>query len=169
MALHRSSNRADIVRFGVIAGAAGGLAEMLWVSLYASVSGIDAAVVAHGVTTAVGAQALIPGAPAAVGIAVHMLLALALGIVLASVWQVLPASLRKAHLALGAAALTAVWALNFFVVLPIVSPDFVHVVPYSVSLVSKLLFGLAAAHVLRRATEPVACPVVQPARRRRPF
>ena len=46
-------------------------------------------------------------------------------------------------------ALAGVWAINFFVVLPIVSPAFVHVVPYAVSLTSKLLFGVAAAAVLR--------------------
>jgi hypothetical protein len=169
MALPRSSNRADIIRWGVFAGAAGGLAEVLWVSLYASVSGLDAAVVARGVTTAVGLQTLVPHAPAAAGIAIHMALAVALGVALASVWQVLPANLRKAHLAFGAAALTCVWAMNFFVVLPIVSPDFVHVVPYSVSLVSKLLFGLAAAHVLHRCTEPALRHVAVPTRRRRPF
>jgi hypothetical protein len=168
MAGHRSSDRADVIRWGVIAGAAGGLAEMLWVSLYASVTGLDAAIVARGVTTAVGAQALVPNAPAAAGIAIHMALAVTLGIALASMWQVLPEGWRKAHLIFGAAALTCVWATNFFVVLPIVSPDFVHVVPYSVSLASKLLFGLAAAHVLHRCTAPAAQTAL-PARRRRPF
>ena len=48
------------------------------------------------------------------------------------------------------AALAGVWALNFFVVLPIISPAFVHLVPYAVSLTSKLLFGVAAAATLRR-------------------
>ena len=47
------------------------------------------------------------------------------------------------------AALAGVWAVNFFVVLPIVSPAFVHIVPYAVSLTSKLLFGVAAAEVVR--------------------
>jgi hypothetical protein len=37
-----------------------------------------------------------------------------------------------------------------FVVLPAVSPTFVNLMPYSVSLISKLLFGLAAAETLRR-------------------
>lgn len=48
------------------------------------------------------------------------------------------------------AALSVVWAINFLVVLPIVSPAFAHLVPYAVSLASKLCFGLAAAEVLRR-------------------
>jgi hypothetical protein len=48
------------------------------------------------------------------------------------------------------AVLVGVWAVNFFFVLPIVSPAFIHMVPYAVSLGSKLLFGLAAAEVIRR-------------------
>jgi hypothetical protein len=47
------------------------------------------------------------------------------------------------------AALAGVWVVNFLVVLPIVSPAFVHVIPYSVSLMSKMLFALAAAEVVR--------------------
>jgi hypothetical protein len=47
------------------------------------------------------------------------------------------------------AALAGVWAVNFFVVLPLVSPAFVHIVPYAVSLTSKLLFGVAAAEIVR--------------------
>jgi hypothetical protein len=48
------------------------------------------------------------------------------------------------------AALIAVWAINFMVVLPLLNPDFVSLVSYPVSFVSKLLFGLGAAEVLRR-------------------
>ena len=47
-------------------------------------------------------------------------------------------------------ALVGVWAVNFFVVLPGISPAFIHLVPYPVSLMSKILFGLAAAEALRR-------------------
>jgi hypothetical protein len=43
-----------------------------------------------------------------------------------------------------------VWAVNFFVVLPQVNPAFVHLPPYGVTLISKLLFGLAAARVFAR-------------------
>jgi hypothetical protein len=47
------------------------------------------------------------------------------------------------------AALAGVWATNFFVVLPIVGAAFIHLVPYAISLSSKLLFGAAAAEVVR--------------------
>ena len=142
-----------VLRNGVLAGAAGGLAEIAWVSVYAGMTGMDPGEVARAVTTAAGLGSLFPAMPAALGITVHMTLALALGIALAAAWE------RIATRTSGAAnpywvalpALAAVWAFNFFVVLPVVDPPFVHLLPYAVSLTSKLLFGLAAAEVLRQS------------------
>src|SRR5665811_2411426 len=73
-------NTSDIIKYGMLAGAAGGLAEVAWVSLYVAVTGGDAAILARGVTTAVGVTALLPAAPVAIGITVHMLLAVVLGV-----------------------------------------------------------------------------------------
>lgn len=144
-------NISDTIKYGILAGGAGGLAEIAWVSLYAALTGGDAAVLARGVTTAVGVTALLPAAPVTTGIVVHMILAAALGIALAGLWQALARKHGTGSLfAVALAALAGVWALNFFVVLPTISPAFVHLVPYSVSLLSKLLFGLAAAETLRR-------------------
>ena len=42
-------------------------------------------------------------------------------------------------------SLAAVWVINYFVVLPVVSPGFVHLLPYAVTLASKLAFGVIAA------------------------
>ena len=121
-------------------------------TLYAGATGADPAVLARGVTTAAGVSAILPASPVALGITVHMTLAVMLGVALAFVWSVLRAA--RPGLAnpypLMLTALAGVWAVNFFVVLPIVSPAFVHLVPYAVSLTSKLLFGFAAAAVLRR-------------------
>ena len=146
-----STQRLEIIRQGIVAGTAGGLAEIAWVTLYAGATGADAAVLARGVTTAAGVSSLLPASPVAVGVAVHMTLAVALGIGLAFMW----AALRERRPALTnpfpfmLTALAGVWALNFFVVLPIVSPAFVHMVPYAVSLTSKALFGIAAAAAIR--------------------
>jgi hypothetical protein len=143
--------RSDLIKYGILAGAVGGLAEVAWVLFYAAVTGGDAATLARGVTTAVGATALLPAAPAIMGIAVHMMLAVMLGVTLTGLWQALMQTQRVSSLYVVASALLAsVWAINFFVVLPIISPAFVHLLPLSVSLVSKLLFGLAAAETLRR-------------------
>ena len=103
-------------------------------------------------TTAAGVTAFMPAAPVAMGIAVHMALAVLLGIAVTGLWQVLArrGSSVSSLYAVALAALATVWAINFFVILPVVSPAFVHLVPYSVSLASKLLFGLAAAQTLRQ-------------------
>jgi len=58
------------------------------------------------------------------------------------------------------AALAGVWTINFFVVLPIVSPGFIHMVPYTVSLTSKLLFGLAMAGTMRWQAALNVAPVL---------
>jgi hypothetical protein len=141
----------ETIKYGILAGAAGGVAELAWVSLYAVVSGGNAAILARGVTTAAGVSAILPASPVAMGIAVHMVLAVVLGVALAGLWQAAARSYTMgSRYTVMFAALTAVWATNFFVLLPVLSPDFVHLVPYAVSLTSKLLFALAAAETLRR-------------------
>jgi hypothetical protein len=147
-------NLAATIRLGIIAGAAGGLAEIAWVSAYAVATGAEAAALARGVTIAVGANALLPNASVLAGIGIHMVLAIALGMALASAWQ----ALARRRLGgsslfwLVVTALAGVWAMNFLIVLPLLSPAFVHLIPYPVSLVSKLLFGVAAAGTLRLGT-----------------
>lgn len=158
--IDQTNNRIAItlstIRLGTIAGAAGGLAEIAWVSLYAGITGDSAAVLARGVTTAAGVSSLFPADAVTVGLTVHMAIAVALGITLAFAWQAI-ISQRKLTIGLFpfmTAALAGVWAINFFVVLPVVSPDFVSLLPYSVSLASKMLFGLAAAGFIRLMADP---------------
>lgn len=138
-----------VLQQGVLAGVAGGLAEVAWVSLYAAATGGDPAIVARGVTTAAGVTALLAASPAALGITVHMTLAVLLGVALSFAWSKLRERGLSNPYPFMLAALAGVWAMNFLMVLPIVSPAFVHIVPYAVSLTSKLLFGVAAAAVLR--------------------
>jgi hypothetical protein len=56
----------------------------------------------------------------------------------------------KSGFAAVVALLMTVWAINFFVVLPVVNPGFVTVVPLAISFISKTLFGIAAAIMLVR-------------------
>ena len=138
----------EIIRLGVLAGVAGGFAEVFWIWIYGVLSGIDAGLIARGISEAIGAGDTV--APLALGIVIHMILAVALGVVL-----VIALCPIFAHLggipgmyASMTLILMAVWAVNFLVVLPQISPTFVHLVPYQVSLLSKVLFGFAAAAVL---------------------
>lgn len=154
-----SDVRLKVLSSGIFAGVAGGLAEVAWVALYAAATGGDPAVVARGVTTAAGVSALLPASPATLGVGIHMTLAVMLGVALSFAWSRLrDRGLSNPYLFM-LAALAGVWAINFFVVLPIVGPAFVHIVPYAVSLTSKLLFGLAAAAALRRQAASELRPV----------
>ena len=141
-----------VLTIGVLAGLAGGAAEIAWISLYAAATGGDAASVARGVTDTVGIGAL---PPVAGGVSIHMALAAILGMAVAV--ALAPTRLHGARL-YGAMtwALAAVWAINFLIVLPLINPQFVEIVPLAVSFVSKLLFGVAAATTLSLA--PRAAP-----------
>ena len=150
---------AGIVGRGIAAGAAGGIAEIIWIFVYASATGADAASLARGVTTATGVNLLLQGSPAAFGVTIHMVLAVILGIVLALSWTALSRHWPKQlnPYVVMPIALTGVWAINFLIVLPLVDPNFVQIVPYPISLTSKLLFGVAAAVALshRRRETPI--------------
>jgi hypothetical protein len=136
-----------VLSTGLLIGLAGGLAEILVVCLYSAFTGGDAAMVARHVASAIG----LDGASAVAGVAVHMGLAVALGIVLSAMVRSLAALLPRdgAIWAFMVGSLAAVWAINFFVVLPVVSPGFVHLLPYSITLASKLAFGSVGAAVLQ--------------------
>jgi hypothetical protein len=142
-------NTKTIAGIGTLAGLTGGLAEIAWIWIYGALSHIDSASVASGVSQAVGIETLAD--PVVLGIAVHMMLAAALGIALAFAMQPLLARWGRGRLVTYAAmiaALAMVWAVNFLVILPILSPGFVGLVPYEASFLSKILFGAAAAAVL---------------------
>ncbi len=136
---------------GAIAGLAGGAAEVTWIALYKYLSGGEAAAVARGVTQTVFPQMVAPTTAVPLGIAVHMGLAIILGIAISIfIRSILPA---KAPAFLEPVAvvslLVGVWAINFFIILPVINPEFVTLVPYTTSLTSKVLFGAAAALVFK--------------------
>ncbi len=153
-----------IAIYGVLLGLAGGIAEVIWIALYGLMASVDTSEVAFVIDAV--AQRALPGSPAVTnplihGIVIHMVAAVGLGVALALAWHWLARHrpLRVDEYAFMVGALTLVWAFNFFVVLPLISPSvaglqgaFVELLPYPVSLASKVLFGLAGAAVLRFAT-----------------
>ena len=75
--------RLETFRVGIIAGTAGGLAEIAWVTLFVGMTGGNPVLLARGVAAAAGLGALLPAmSPVMLGIGVHMVLAVTLGIVL---------------------------------------------------------------------------------------
>ena len=133
---------------GTAIGLVGGLAEVLVVGTYSQVAGVDAAGVAGAIATAVRVY---PGS-AITGLAVHMALSAGLGVALLAAAKssgVLRAASTPLAYAWALLALGAIWSLNFLVVLPVVSPSFVHLLPHPVTLASKLMFAVAAMATLR--------------------
>jgi hypothetical protein len=137
-----------LLRDGATAGIAGGLAEVLVIALYSATSDTSLATVGRQIAAAVG----LDSNSALTGLWVHLALSAALGIALMFAWN------RLATISTGPAALylfasvtlAAIWAINFFIVLPVLSPAFVTLLPYTVTLVSKLMFGGAAARTAQR-------------------
>ena len=137
----------------LLAGLCGGLAEIGWIALYSSLSSANGAEIAGEVAKTVFSSASnAPWAPCA-GVTIHLLLSLALGLGFALVLRTCSASPPAAQTVWTAAllTLTGIWAANFLLILPAINPAFVALVPYSVSLVSKILFAIAMAGVMLAA------------------
>jgi len=132
----------------LVAGLAGGIAEILWVLAYGAFAPISATEVAREVTASVLPGAAASAAAPGLGIGIH----LALSIALAGAFATLFPGRRGAAgtVAIAVAALAGVWTLNFLLVLPVLNPRFVTLTPYAATLASKALFGLAMGAVLAR-------------------
>ena len=134
----------------LIAGLAGGVVEILWVALYSIFTQTSGGEVARQVAASV-LPSLASGALAVTaGITIHLALSLALAALFAAVIWLPYAMQRGAAVTLAGAviALVGVWAVNFFIILPVLNPAFVVLMPYAATLFSKLLFGVFMAWTL---------------------
>jgi hypothetical protein len=146
-AVHPGSTTRRTIPLGILAGLAGATAEVLWIVVFAACSDSSAVEIAQAVARAASGGAL---DSVLAGVAIHMALGGALGLLLAWAWRTLPIPAGEtSRLALTVVALAVVWKVNFFVVLPLVSPWFIGLMPLVVTLASKVLFGIAAGLVLR--------------------
>lgn len=130
----------------IAAGAAGGMAEVLWIAAAAAALGTDGWAISRAVTTTVVPGLAASGLAPWIGLLIHLLLSIALAMLFV---RTLSRRLGTATLFLAAlAALATVWAFNFLLLLPLINPAFGALLPHPVTLVSKLLFGVAMASVL---------------------
>jgi hypothetical protein len=145
----RFDRTSTLLKVVLLAGLCGGMAEIIWVQLYAFLAGQSSVEVARQVTAS-----LLPGmaesaVAASLGVAIHLVLSVLVALAYALlVW--LPFTRRRApavSLTVASGVLACVWAFNFLLLLPVVNATFVGLLPYSVSLGSKLLFGVAMAGV----------------------
>jgi len=132
-----------------VAGLSGGAVELLWISLYGNLSTTNAAALARGVTATFSPEIAASALGVASGIAIHMVISVILGIAAAVMMRAFMPTHRPVYLEPLAIVglLFVVWDVNFFVLLPLINPDFVGLIPYGASLASKV-FGLAAGSVL---------------------
>ena len=134
----------------LLAGLAGGIAEVLWVTAWSTVTPLQLTTVASEVTRTVFPSMAEISIAAEIGLIIHLAISLALGV--AFVW-VLGKHLAHHYggagiLAGSVISLALIWTINFLVVLPALNPVFVTLMPSAVTLGSKILFGLAMGAVL---------------------
>jgi hypothetical protein len=134
----------------LLASLAGGAAEIFWVALYSSFTPLAGMTVAREVTASLFPALAVGAWGAWLGVLVHMTLAVALGFAFAFVIWIPYARDRGVvtTVATSAAALAAIWAMNFFIVLPVMNPAFIMLMPLPVTFASKMLFALAMALTL---------------------
>ncbi len=151
MSKSASDSNEGALQLAVLAGLFGGLAEELWVGGYASISTLSGGEVARQITASVTPAIADSSLAVVFGISIHFLLSALLGLTFA--WLIWRPFLRKRGVAgtlLGSVAvLTLIWAINFFAVLPFFNPAFVVLMPYGVTLASKIMFGIVMGLVLQ--------------------
>src|SRR5512146_566551 len=117
----------------VLAGLAGAAAEVVWIALFCSFTPLASGEVLRQITASVAPTMLASAWAPALGLALHF----ALGIVVAYAFALIiwrPFALRRGAgttLLLALIALAAIWAFNFFVLLPAMNAAFATLMPYS--------------------------------------
>lgn len=132
----------------LLAGVAGGTVEVVWVLLFCALAPLQSSLVAEEITRSFLPQMAGISAVTA-GVVIHYALALLVaGVAAMTLFRLLGGKPEvRTVVAASVAALVAIWAMNFFVILPVVNPDFVTLMPYAVTLVSKIGFGIAMGWV----------------------
>lgn len=140
----------SVWRLSLLAGLVGGLMEVAWIAVLGAVTDLAAVPVARQVAASVLMTSVGGSLGAVTGVLIHLLLSVAVGAAFGAVLGLRIARGQPAGVIVAAAlaVLTAVWALNFFVVLPVLNPTFLALVPASIGLVSKWLFAFGMAAVL---------------------
>lgn len=145
-------NKNELLYFICIAGLAAGMAEITWIAIYTSLSQQSSLYIAEQISYTIAGKAL--NFAALYGIGIHIVLSILLTFIIV-LWVI------KSHpyllqskprlIAVMCLILSAVWFINFFIILPWLNPVFVNIVPYSVSFISKNLFALTLAFFLCKA------------------
>jgi hypothetical protein len=139
----------------LLAGLAGGLAEILWIASYSGAGSVNGAMVAQQVTVSIWPSGAESAFAPALGVVIHLALSIALSAMAVPLLSRIAAKHSGASVMVGSAMLmlAIVWKVNFFIILPLINPAFVVLMPLSVTLASKLLFGMAMGLVMYNAPQ----------------
>lgn len=141
------------LRWYLLAGMCGGMAEVLWIGMYSFFSGASLITIGAAISaTFWPSSANLVFAPI-LGLVIHLGLSLLLALVLGNVLQRMfaPRQSQIGIVVVAIAMLALVWKINFYLVLPIWNPGFIGLLPLSVTFVSKLLFGVSMGLILALA------------------
>jgi hypothetical protein len=139
------------LRVGAVGGLIGGVAEIAWIAVYGVATATPVAPVARGIVATFAPWLSTTPWTIPLALAIHLALAAGLGVALAIALRLMSqrATGGLFEFATPLIALAGVWVINFLVLLPKVNPGFTHLLPFEVTLISKLLFGLSTAVVFR--------------------
>ncbi len=135
------------LRAGALVGFAGGAVEVIFMAAYCALTDTQAGKSGMEILRCVAYTFFDGGAQLWLsGLVIHLVLSVIIGLVFGLVvysaqqhgiqarYPVISAS--------GVVMLIAIWAFNFFVLLPVINPEFIVLVPLDAAFFSKLSFGL---------------------------
>lgn len=128
-------------------GLIAGLSEIIWISLYCLATNTNGLHIAHQIT-----ETLFPSLPYSnrsliLGIIIHFVLSLLSSIAfIRTLWLPFTRHYHKSiTLIFGALLGITLWMLNFWVAIPLINKSFTQSLPYAITFISQLIFGVTLA------------------------
>ena len=134
-----------------LAGLLGGLAEVLWTGIYSAMNHSSFSALGGAIATTIFGGSIDSSIAPLIGLLVHLVLSVLLALGFGyCVWAWVDKMFNRRYVTFftSVLVLALVWKFNFYVLLPVWNPDFITLLPLSVTLVSKLLFGITMGTVL---------------------
>ena len=159
---NRTNSNKRIMHSILLAGLLGGTAEVAWVAVYGIWTDSNSIEVLRQITGSIFPSMTQSNFSPYLGLCIHFLLAIALASAFGFlVWKPYQKKLSaSATCILALFTLVLVWEVNFLWLLPVLNPQFPKLLPMSVTLISKLGFGLAMAWIfVKEQTQLQAEPI----------
>jgi len=166
---NQSQSAALPLRWILLAGIVGGLAEVVWVELLTSSQDVNILALMRGITHTVLPAVNDPTACLLFGLTVHFALSLTIaGGFAVFLWRPALRQLgRGGVVVVSMLSLIAVWLISYYGIMRWLDPEFLALIPPAATLVSKLFFGFGMGLVLADplATRGLETAVAGPGRR----